>query len=349
MGALSHRDQGLGQDLGVGVQPGAQPPRHDHHRQAGLLAVVHVQAGGKDDVRDAAPRVSRIGSASMPYLFQQPAGRSPRRGHRQADWGGSCRPWLALSSSVPAPQDELAHVARRSRTRLQYALRAPRTGSAGPSRPAFSWLPGRCDRSPMQQFFHFQHGRFLALQAQDSRSMTRCWSSSSEIGGAGQVDDFCRGSPGPFPGCRPRSCRSPPARGSAPRPAGSGCPGGLQGGRSPRPAGGRPSVQIAGCRTSGWSGSHPSRKGRIAIARSCRPAGLYIAVIELAFLWAMKVLQRLHLGQAQGRLHVGHAVVVAHLVVQELQLRRPWPGWTDAWRARPSPGGWRPACRRRRW
>lgn len=53
-GALAHRDQGLGQDLGVGVQAGAQAAGHDDHRQPGAGTVVQIHAAGEDDVHNAA-------------------------------------------------------------------------------------------------------------------------------------------------------------------------------------------------------------------------------------------------------------------------------------------------------
>ena len=53
-GLLAHRNQRLGQDFGVGVQPRAQAARHHHDRDIDLLAVVHIQPVGKDDIGDDA-------------------------------------------------------------------------------------------------------------------------------------------------------------------------------------------------------------------------------------------------------------------------------------------------------
>ena len=51
-GLLAHRNQRLGQNFGVGVQPCAQPARHHYDGNIDLLAVVHIQPVRKNNVGD---------------------------------------------------------------------------------------------------------------------------------------------------------------------------------------------------------------------------------------------------------------------------------------------------------
>ena len=167
-GHLTHRDQGLGQDLGRGVEPGAQPPRHDHHRQAGPLAVIHIQAGGKDDIRDPAPGVQN-GQGVDALFFQHPLGLPPA-GQGQAD--GMVIVGLAgRVLQLAAPQDKLADISVGDDP-FQDALGRHKQD---PLPRLIQLFHGFQDGEilPDAEFFHFQHGLFLAHRL-SSRSMTLC-------------------------------------------------------------------------------------------------------------------------------------------------------------------------------
>ena len=117
-GQFPHRDQGLGQDLGVGVEPGAQPPGHDDHRQPGGLAVVDIKAAGKHDVQNMALFVQQRQRVDALFL-QHRFGAAPF-GHRQAD-GPVVGRAADRALQRPRAQDVLAHVPVGEH-RLQTAL-----------------------------------------------------------------------------------------------------------------------------------------------------------------------------------------------------------------------------------
>ena len=81
-GLLAHRDQRLGQNFCVRVQPRAQPARHHHNGNIDLLAVVQIQAVGKDDVGDDAALVQDRQRVDA-MLLQNAAGLAAL-GHRDA-------------------------------------------------------------------------------------------------------------------------------------------------------------------------------------------------------------------------------------------------------------------------
>ena len=81
-GLLAHGDQRLGQNFCVGVQPRAQPARHHHNGNVHPLAVVHIQAVGKNNVGDDAALVQH-GQRVDAMLLQNAAGLAAL-GHRDA-------------------------------------------------------------------------------------------------------------------------------------------------------------------------------------------------------------------------------------------------------------------------
>ena len=81
-GLLAHGDQRLGQNFCVRVQPRAQPARHHHNGNIDLLAVVQIQAVGKDDVGDDAALVQDRQRVDA-MLLQNAAGLAAL-GHRDA-------------------------------------------------------------------------------------------------------------------------------------------------------------------------------------------------------------------------------------------------------------------------
>ena len=81
-GLLAHGDQRLGQNFCVRVQPRAQPARHHHNGNIDLLAVVQIQAVGKDDVGDDAALVQD--RQRIDAMLLQNAACLAALGHRDA-------------------------------------------------------------------------------------------------------------------------------------------------------------------------------------------------------------------------------------------------------------------------
>ena len=118
-GALAHRDQGLGQDLGIGVQAGAQTAGHNDHRQPGAGAVVQVHAAGEDDVHNAALFVQQGQRVDALLLNVGPGAGALLQGQAfGVVVGGLAQRALQRAAS----QDVLADVAVGHRSR-QLALR----------------------------------------------------------------------------------------------------------------------------------------------------------------------------------------------------------------------------------
>ena len=81
-GLFPHRNQRLGQNFGVGVQPRAKAARHHHDGDIHLFAVVHIHAARKHNIGDDAVLVQN-GQGINAKALQLGAGAAAL-GHRQA-------------------------------------------------------------------------------------------------------------------------------------------------------------------------------------------------------------------------------------------------------------------------
>ena len=152
-GLLPHRDQRLGQDLGVGVQPGAQTARHHDNGDIDLLAVVHIKAVGKDNIGDDAALVQHRQRVNA--VFLQDAARLAALCHRDAERVVVRRVVNGLVGRA-APQEKLADVAIGD-DGLQLALRRDEQNAlAGLVQLAqcFQHRGGRFNK----EFFNFYQG-----------------------------------------------------------------------------------------------------------------------------------------------------------------------------------------------
>ena len=172
-GLLPHRDERLGQNFGVGVQPGAQAAGHHDHRDARLLAVVHVQTVGKHDVRDAAPLIQngqRINAAGFQHLFG-----AATLGNGQA-FGVMVGRLLHGGVQRAAPQEKLADIPVGHHG-LQFALRRQKQDAlAGLIQLAHGFQHGGLGGN--DEFLNFQHGGSSLYSSASTASMTR-WQSAS--------------------------------------------------------------------------------------------------------------------------------------------------------------------------
>ena len=81
-GLFPHRNQRLGQNFGVGVQPRAKAACHHHNGDIHLFAVVHIHAARKHNIGDDAVLVQN-GQGINAKALQLGAGAAAL-GHRQA-------------------------------------------------------------------------------------------------------------------------------------------------------------------------------------------------------------------------------------------------------------------------